>query len=102
MDEPTAALRLQVSRQVEHWTLAAARLRELETFASAQAWAALERYLGAEIRARLIEAITGLESEGTALRSALDTARTAADLHRARRHLIARGLSPDSPGPAAP
>jgi hypothetical protein len=89
VDDRTAALRLQVSRQVEHWTLAAARMRELETFASAQAWAALERYLGAEIRARLLEGITGLESEGTALRSALDTARTAADLHRTRRHLVA-------------
>lgn len=89
MDEATAALRLQVSRQVAHWTLAAARLRELETFASAQAWAALERYLGAEIRARLLGAIGQLEGRGAALRSTLDAARTGAELDRARRQLVA-------------
>ena len=43
LDIPT---RLQIARQISHWTMAASRLRDLEDLASPIAWDGLERYLG--------------------------------------------------------
>ncbi len=85
----TAALRAQVARQVTHWRAATAGLADLEGFASAPAWASLERYLGLALRRHLDDAVGRLARESDALAEDLRSARTAADLERLRRRVVA-------------
>ena len=82
------ALRLQLSRQVAHWVTAAGRLRELERFASPEAWAGLERYLGEALRRNLLESIDRLQARGAAVQAALASAQNEADLDAVRRRLV--------------
>lgn len=89
MIESFETARRQLARQVAHWTMAGAHLADLERFASPDAWNGLERYLGLAIRQNLMAAINRLTERGAALRAALDSARTDADLERARRQLVA-------------
>ena len=89
MIEPFETAQRQLARQVAHWTMAASRLGDLERFASPDAWNGLERYLGLAIRQPLMAAIDRLTERAAALRAALDSARTDADLARARRQLVA-------------
>lgn len=89
MIEPVETARRQLARQVAHWTLAASRLKDLERFASSDAWNGLERYLGLAIRQNLMAAIDRLKEQAAALRAALDSARTDADLEHVRRQLVA-------------
>ena len=84
-----AALRMQVARQVAHWTMAVSRLEDLEALASPAAWAGLERYLGVALRQNLAEAVTRLQKEAAVLRARFDAAQTADELERVRSHVVA-------------
>jgi hypothetical protein len=83
-----AVIRAQLSRQVIHWTNAAARLEDLDDLASANAWQGLERYLGLAIRRHLSTVVTQLVREGDVLQSALAVAVSPADLLRVRQQLL--------------
>lgn len=89
MTDETAALRVQVARQVAHWRAAVVGLRDLENFASASAWHALEQYLDLALRRQLQGAADGLAREANVLAAELDAATTEADLDRVRQHVIA-------------
>lgn len=89
MAEPSAAMRLQVSRQVAHWRAAAAGLADLENFASAAAWRGLEDYLGTALRSQLCEAVTGLRRQGDVLAAQLAAAASDTEWESLRRAVIA-------------
>lgn len=82
------SVRVQLTRQVAHWSGAAGRLEALENLAAPGAWAELERYLGVAVRDTLRKPIERLQRQATALRAALDAARTAGELERVRQHLV--------------
>jgi hypothetical protein len=82
------SVRVQLTRQVAHWSRAAGRLEALENLAAPGAWAELERYLGVAVRDSLRKPIERLQRQAIALRAALDAARTAGELERVRRHLV--------------
>jgi hypothetical protein len=82
------AIRLQLSRQVAHWTTAAGRLENLDDVASPAAWQSLERYLGLSIRRHLSTVVAQLVSEGEMLRSSFAAAAVTADLSIVRRQLL--------------
>jgi len=84
-----AALRMQVARQVAHWTMAVSRMENLETLASPGAWAGLERYLGVALRQNLAEAVNRLQKEAAVLRAQFNAAQTADDLERVRALVVA-------------
>jgi hypothetical protein len=69
--------------------MAVSRLANLETFASPDAWAGLERYLGVALRQNLAEALSRLQKEAAVLRARFDAAQTADDLERVRSHVVA-------------
>jgi hypothetical protein len=88
MDE-AAALRIQVARQVAHWRAAALALEDPESFASASAWAGLERYLGIALRRHLRDVVGRLAGDARLLQSELAAAREDEDLERLRRRVVA-------------
>ena len=61
MNDTVSAIQNQLSRQVEHWSMATARLNDLDNIASPNAWAGLESYLGIAIRHKLKESATKLK-----------------------------------------
>ncbi len=89
MNDPQVAIKTQLSRQVDHWTKATARLQDLDVLASANAWNSLERYMGLSIRRHLSTVVAQLEREAVLLQAALAAVRTTADLAAVRRQLIA-------------
>jgi hypothetical protein len=89
MPDLHAAVRLQLSRQVTHWTRAAARLADLDDLASAAAWHSLEQYLGLSIRRHLSNVVTQLVREGDLLQTAFTAAVSPADLLAVRRQVLA-------------
>ena len=89
MTDHVAALRMQVARQVAHWTMAVSRMENLETLASPGAWAGLERYLGVALRQNLAEAVNRLQKEAAVLRAQFNAAQTADDLERVRALVVA-------------
>jgi hypothetical protein len=84
-----AALRMQVARQVAHWTMAVSRMQNLEAFASPSAWSRLERYLGVALRQNLAEAVSRLQEEAAVPRARFDAAPTEDDLERVRSQVVA-------------
>lgn len=89
MNDSYAAVRTQVARQVAHWTAATLRLQNLDDLASPAAWNSLERYLGLALRQHLTRVVARLNREGLALKAALETASSLADLNVVRRMLLA-------------
>lgn len=69
--------------------MAVSRLANLETLASPDAWAGLERYLGVALRQNLAEALSRLQKEAAVLRARFDAAQTSDDLERVRSHVVA-------------
>ncbi|MGA9522246.1 MAG: hypothetical protein WBV82_12320 [Myxococcaceae bacterium] len=55
------ALAFQARRQLSHWRHAVERLEDLDNFASPEAWAALEQYLGTTLRGRLLDGVKELK-----------------------------------------
>jgi hypothetical protein len=86
--DATAALRLQVARQVGHWRAATQALEDAENFASAAAWASLERYLGVALRGHLRIVVGRLGGEARELQRVLTAARTDEDLERLRSRVV--------------
>lgn len=82
------ATRLQIARQVSHWTMAASRLGDLEDLASPSAWSSLESYVGVVLRQNLKSAVDQLQQEGAALQAQWYTARTGKELRQVRRQLV--------------
>ena len=88
MTDDTAALRLQVARQVAHWRAATAGLRDLDNFASAAAWRSLERYLDVAIRGHLSEDVDRLMRQADLLAAELRAAFSIEQLEQVRLHVI--------------
>lgn len=89
MIDDRAAVRLQVERQVTHWRAALATLDDIENFASAAAWRALESYLDTAIRQRLGQAVEELKREADVLSAQLRAARSDDELERVRQRVVA-------------
>lgn len=89
MNDSHAAVKTQIARQVAHWTRAAARLQDLDDFASPSAWNSLERYLGLSVRRHLSTVVAQLDREATLLQAALAAAFSVHDLSAVRRQLLA-------------
>ncbi len=88
MSELQVAIKTQLSRQVTHWTEAAARLTDLNDLASSAAWQSLERYLGLSIQRHLTTVVGHLVSEGEVLKATLGAAVSQSDLLVVRRQLL--------------
>lgn len=86
MDEATA-LRFQLTSEIAHWRTAVAGLTDVENFASAQAWRAVEAYLGLAIRRHLSELVRSVVAELDAVEADLRATRTLADVTRVRGRL---------------
>lgn len=89
MADRAAALRIQLSRQVTHWSAAAAELADLDRFAAPGAWRALENYLGAAIRESLLGAVERLQRQSQVLAAQLNAAETERELRRLHAEVIA-------------
>jgi hypothetical protein len=89
MIESHVAIKTELARQIAHWTKAAARLQNLDDFASPSAWNSLDRYLGLSIRRHLATVVAQLDREATLLQAKLAAAFSAADLPAVRRKLLA-------------
>jgi len=85
MPDDLAILRRQVQRQVTHWWCASQGLTNLESMASAGAWAHLESYLGVALRKALEESVEQLKRECEVLRAQLRAARSVPDLRAVQR-----------------
>jgi hypothetical protein len=83
-----AAIKVQLSRQVIHWTKAAARFADLDDLASPAAWHSLERYMGLSIRRHLSTVVTQLVREGDRLQASLAATVSPADLLMLRQQLL--------------
>jgi hypothetical protein len=88
MSELQVAIKTQLSRQVTHWTEAAARLTDLNDLASSAAWQSLERYLGLSIQRHLTTVVAQLVREGEVLKAVLGAAVSQSDLLMVRRQLL--------------
>lgn len=91
MSHPAPAVRaalIELSRQLEHWRLAAERLVVPESIASPQAWQSLEHYLGVSLRSTIATAADQLRGRIAALAERLRDAQPEA-LPRLRRDLLA-------------
>jgi len=82
-------LRLQISRQLHHWEIAASELGNLEHTASPEAWTSLERYVGVSLRKNLSEAVNQLNREVRVVRAMYEAARSTSDLDTVGRQLLA-------------
>ncbi len=89
MNDVTAAIRMQLSRQIAHWTVAVSRLENLDDLASPAAWNGLERYLGLSIRQHLMRVIERLKHQTVLLRAALNSASNRKEIESVRRLLLA-------------
>jgi len=83
----TAALRIQLERQVSHWDAASLALGDPTRFASSAAWATLERYLDRAVRASLAESTRQLRREVEGLRVQLENAADGPQLLEVARRL---------------
>jgi hypothetical protein len=81
-------IRLQIIRQIEHWTTAATHLLSLDDFASPEAWNGLEKYLGLIIKKRLLESIERLLREFDSIRSQIVTLQTQSDLQEIQKRIL--------------
>lgn len=83
-----AQLRRHLSRQVDHWTRAAARLGRLDDIAGADAWKQIEQYMGVALRDHLRGVADRAMRRGDLLRAALRSAESERELKVIRRELI--------------
>lgn len=86
MDE-TAAVRLQLERQISHWEAATEGLRHPDDFASEGAWRSLEQYLDRAVRSSLRGSTGRLQAEISGLRAQLRGATTLAHYTEVERRL---------------
>jgi hypothetical protein len=86
-DAGTRAVLAEMSRQLEHWSLAAERLAAPDAVASQHAWQSLEHYLGVSLRATIAAATSELRQRAAALIEQVKRA-VDADVPRLRRDLM--------------
>jgi len=87
--DPSFAVKAQLTRQVAHWSVAIARLGNLDDLASATAWNGLERYLGLSIRQHLTGVVERLKRQVAHMAAGLSAAASPADLENIHRQLLA-------------
>ncbi len=80
--------RLQLQRQVAHWTTAIERMGGLESWASVEAWNGLERYLGVALRKNFADAIERLKQQSGRLKTTMNFAETSEQLEQVRQKLL--------------
>lgn len=78
----------QITRQVEHWVVAASRLR-LDDLASSDAWGRMESYLGISVRRHLQGVIDRLAADARALKALQAAVSDETALAEVHRHLLA-------------
>lgn len=83
-----AAEKLQLARQVAHWTVAVTELEDLTRLAASSGWHRLERYLGVALKRTLGECVDRLARHAAVLRAELAAAETDDELARLRGELI--------------
>jgi hypothetical protein len=83
-----SAIRTQLSRQVDHWSAAVARL-DPDDLASADAWKGLESYLGLSLRQHLEGVIARLRLEADVLTATLRAAASATALRELQQRMLA-------------
>lgn len=89
MAEPhLAAARTQLAGETAHWNTAAHDLADLDAIAAPTAWAALERYLDTQVRARLRSIAFAVAREADQLLAAVLAAASADDITRLRQRLL--------------
>lgn len=81
-------MREQLTRQVNHWVLAANRLNNPNDLGSPDDWASLERYLRITLRRTLRESSQRLIQRAMRLQSELSVARTATDLKKVKKQIV--------------
>jgi hypothetical protein len=80
--------RRQLAGEVAHWRAAARSVGDLDAIAAPAAWAALERYLDAQVRQRLNNIATSVARDADQLAASVIGTRTADDVARLRRRLL--------------
>lgn len=85
---PPSLTRLQLARQVAHWSIAVSELEDLSRLASPEGWHRLERYLGIALKRSLTETTARLSRQTAVLRAELAAAETDAELDRLRLEII--------------
>lgn len=88
MSDRAISIHAQLSRQVSHWTTAAALL-DLDDLASAESWSRLESYMGVSLRKHLRGVIDRLRQEGDVLLASLRAAESVTALRELQRRLLA-------------
>jgi hypothetical protein len=88
MSNVSQAIRGQLARQVEHWTIATKNLSDLDELASAEAWRQLEQYLGITIRRDLTLSSERLEKRMALLRAGLRAALSLTELKAVNQMLL--------------
>jgi hypothetical protein len=88
MADLNTAIRLQLRRQVEHWTAAASRLADADELAPAAAWRQLELYLDLTVRRELAGSAERLSKHAALLTSALSAASSLVELEAVNRLLL--------------
>jgi hypothetical protein len=81
-------VRRETERQLAHWRLAATRLADLDAVAPAAAWRGLEHYLGLSLRQTLSGMVAQLIRTTDEIARRLATARSAAEVARARAAIL--------------
>lgn len=80
--------RMQITRQIAHWVMAAQRLANLEDSVSYSAWLELERYLGVVLHRNLLTAVQQLLQQAKFLQTNLANSETIDDLKRVEQQLV--------------
>jgi|GEM_PF-278132 len=86
--EAVVGLRVQLTRQVAHWTAAAAELGDLTRAAPAAGWAELETYLGTELQRGILDSVDRLRRQGEALQATLRATDTWQEHRRLRQQVV--------------
>jgi hypothetical protein len=84
---PSQAIRSQLERQVNHWSLATSSLN-LDDLASPEAWKRLEQYLGVSLRQHLSELIERLKRQVNVVKTMLEAAESPLALEGVKRQLL--------------
>lgn len=84
-----AVARIQLERQLAHWSAAIDRLEGWESWASAGAWQSLENSLGVGLRRHFSEAIAKLRQRAAVGRALMTGAQSSDHIEKVRRHILA-------------
>jgi hypothetical protein len=85
----SAGMRIQIERQLAHWTGAIDRLSGWESWASEGAWRSLEYYLGVTLRRNFEDSLDRLRRKTAVTKAMLTGAQSDAQLEQVRRQLLA-------------